>query len=316
MWIANNKAGWKPQTTLHFRNRGKIIVDYFGSHIKLAEVDRLKIDGLVTWARTDRSYSDSSVKSIITALRCCLKYAVETGAVKKNPLDGYIVKRTEAEPEHVDFLSVEECAAFQQMLEAETARTGSLFWEAFGEVALVTGMRVGEVAALQWGDYSDGWLTVRRTVSRGADSGSVVVPTKTRRIRRAPVTDGLAQVLDRFHAEQEGKFGDALTAESYIFCSPADPAKPVGVATPQAWIERIKKRYPDLIPSRTHWHLLRHSTGTLVMASTGNIKLAQAALGHSDISTTARYYLGVASDALKQAANDRERMLSAARKKE
>ena len=56
-----------------------------------------------------------------------------------------------------------------------------------------TGMRPGELYALEWRDVDtvNGWIYIRRAVWRGEVSG-----TKTGAERRAPITAGMARVLD------------------------------------------------------------------------------------------------------------------------
>jgi len=48
-------------------------------------------------------------------------------------------------------------------------------------------------------------------------------------------------------------------------------------------------------------HDLRHTVGSELVAKTGNPKVAQRILGHSDVSVTLRYYCGVTDDQVKEA---------------
>ena len=50
------------------------------------------------------------------------------------------------------------------------------------------------------------------------------------------------------------------------------------------------------------FHTFRHSAASLINARTGNLKLAQKLLGHSNLSTTADVYTHVAADAEATAA--------------
>jgi integrase/recombinase XerD len=48
-------------------------------------------------------------------------------------------------------------------------------------------------------------------------------------------------------------------------------------------------------------HDLRHTVGSELVAKTGNPRVAQRILGHSDVSVTLRYYCGVTDDQVKEA---------------
>jgi len=49
-------------------------------------------------------------------------------------------------------------------------------------------------------------------------------------------------------------------------------------------------------------HTLRHTAGTKLLKRTGNHKLVQKYLGHSDVATTLRYYVDVFPEDLEEAA--------------
>lgn len=48
-------------------------------------------------------------------------------------------------------------------------------------------------------------------------------------------------------------------------------------------------------------HTLRHTVGTELVAKTGNPRVAQRVLGHSDVGVTMRFYVGVSDDQVKEA---------------
>jgi integrase/recombinase XerD len=48
-------------------------------------------------------------------------------------------------------------------------------------------------------------------------------------------------------------------------------------------------------------HILRHTAATIMSHKGADIRIIQQILGHSDIETTARYYLGTDKTSLKEA---------------
>ena len=260
LWIANNRTAWRPQTTETFLMRRKTIIQFFGRNIKLSAVDRLALDEFVAWLRATKNFKYNTIRSVFVALRCAYNYAVDIGAAAKNPLANYRLKNTDDQPESVDYLTPAESVAFVGILERETKRTDSAYWECFGKVLLFSGVRKGEGLGLMWKDYDaeNRKLRISRSVSHGANGGSVIVGTKTRKSRSVPVSAGLSEVLDRFHSEQVQKYGERLTGDCYIFCTVDNPADFAGASSPESWMQRMRKRYGDEIPSKLHWHVLRH----------------------------------------------------------
>ena len=57
------------------------------------------------------------------------------------------------------------------------------------------------------------------------------------------------------------------------------------------------------------FHTFRHSAGSFVNAQTGNLKLAQKLLGHSNLSTTADIYTHTSAEAERDAAVAVERAI-------
>jgi integrase len=59
------------------------------------------------------------------------------------------------------------------------------------------------------------------------------------------------------------------------------------------------------------FHTFRHSAGSFINAETGNLKLAQKLLGHSNLSTTADIYTHTSAEAERDAAVAVERAIYA-----
>jgi integrase len=57
----------------------------------------------------------------------------------------------------------------------------------------------------------------------------------------------------------------------------------------QGWMRKWRKALADAKITNFRFHDLRHTRGTRILRSTGNLKTVQKLLGHTDIATTARY---------------------------
>jgi len=163
------------------------------------------------------------------------------------------------------------------------------------QCAMLTGARLGELLGLQWKHIDLGAQVLQ--IRQALWEGELV----------SPKTDGSIRVI---------YFGpsllSALTAQKqssnhnkpddFVFCkedgSPLNPD-----------VLRRDVLYPTLdrlgiARSRraAGFHTFRHSAATIINQKTGNLKLVQKLLGHSNLSTTADVYTHTSADADRRAA--------------
>ncbi|MEM1414255.1 MAG: tyrosine-type recombinase/integrase, partial [Myxococcota bacterium] len=174
-------------------------------------------------------------------------------------------------------------------------------------VAIFTGLRRGELFALQWGDLEDDVLVVRRGHTGAPKSG---------KLRRVPLLAPAASALARwrqktrratkpesliFPAVRSGKMVDSSHSAGWY-------DKPYWKTTPQG--KRVKGLTPGAktkagIERDVRFHDLRHTAAShLVMGTWGRRWLLTEVrdfLGHSSITLTERY-AHLADDALVEAA--------------
>ncbi len=143
-------------------------------------------------------------------------------------------------------------------------------------IAAFTGLRLGELLALQWHDLDlDGaLLTVARAVSAGVEVDS----TKSRQFRTVPLAEQAMKALKRLSSREHftGR-GD------YVFCR-ADGG-PLDRST-------VRKRFMAAQVAAgvrgRRFHDLRHSFGSLAVRHFDAVQV-QSLLGHSSLQTTERY---------------------------
>lgn len=141
--------------------------------------------------------------------------------------------------------------------------------------AILTGMRLGEIAYLQWDDinYTDKIINIKN---------KEVHKTKTRKDRKIPLTEAIQNVLK---VPQYGNIYDMAAKESYVFC------KSNGMGFTPEYISRKFKKYvrKAKLNDSICFHCLRHTSATIMSNSNIPLKLVQDALGHASSSTTQRY---------------------------
>ncbi len=147
-----------------------------------------------------------------------------------------------------------------------------------------TGIRIGELCALQWGDidFQKRTLTVRKTIQRircrdgGRRTKIIITSPKSDSSRREiPVPDFLLAMLRDFRSREE----DFVLSGS---------EKPVEPRTMQYRFGRILKN-ADL-PS-VHFHALRHIFASACVRLGFDVKALSELLGHSGVEITLNSYV-------------------------
>ncbi len=166
-------------------------------------------------------------------------------------------------------------------------------------LALLLGMRRGELLGLRWRDIDldAGTLTVRTTRTLVGDK-VVEGPPKSARSRRVlPLDPRTVEVLGRHWKQQTRQALDGVWGPvEYVFTDPnGRPLHP-------AWVSR---RFAEIADRRglppIRFHDLRHTSASLGLAAGESLKAVSARLGHSSIVVTADTYL-TPPDSLARAA--------------
>jgi integrase len=200
-------------------------------------------------------------------------------------------KRREPPPAVLDFYEPEEVEALARSAERgahrqvsklrldnaeqaaraiEDSQDADLF-----RIAAYTGLRLGELLALRWADVD---LRGRRLVVHRALSDRVEGPTKSWQARFLPIADPAAEAFARLSRRQ-----DFVGDDDYVFCSRL--GRPIDGSA----LRRRFKRAATAAGVRVlRFHALRHGAGSLV-ARHADPRWVQGFLGHSKLTTTARY---------------------------
>ncbi|RKG68684.1 site-specific integrase, partial [Corallococcus sp. CA054B] len=154
-------------------------------------------------------------------------------------------------------------------------------WRILLVVALLTGLRRGELGALKWSDIDwdageHGVIHVRRSWSRSTTKGS--------KERLVPVHPQLRPELDAYRQRVGG--GDGL-----VF-----PAPRKGGMRHTSWhvtklLRSIASRAGVTLPAGFTFHGLRKQFGSFVHQATGDLVATQRLLGHASPQVTAAIYL-------------------------
>jgi len=235
--------------------------------------------------RSGRPLGSRSVNMAHTILSMALNDAVDEGLIAVSPLS-QLPKRqrpTHRPTKQTDRVwDPEQAAAF-----LEATRDDRL--HALWALALDSGARRGELGGLRWSslDLEAGVMTVR---SNRVQAGRQTVEhdTKTGRVRSVDLDSRTAVILRRWKAAQAAErlaAGPAYSDLGYVFADPlGQPYRPDGLS------HRFERARARLALPAIRFHDLRHTSGTIALASGVPAHVVSARLGHADVATTLRSY--------------------------
>ena len=175
-------------------------------------------------------------------------------------------------------------------------------------LALVTGMREGELLALRWSDidFEAEALQVRRTVQYITGYGFVENEPKTAKGRRKIVLPHFVVHALTLHHIKFLKKSTEVGADwqEYNLVFPGNNGKFMHAETLR---RRFKKVLVEADLPLVKFHDLRHSAATLLLSMGVPPKVVQEILGHSNISITMNVYTHVLPSMQKEAMDKMER---------
>lgn len=263
--------------------------------LKLTEVtiDDLRI--VQTELKKDRR--TQTVNDYMAHLKHVMKDAMNERLIDYNPCVLIKpLKRTEekARDTHHRALSIEEQKAF---FECERTKN-SPYYNVF-RIAILTGMRIGEIGALKHSDIRNGLIYVERTITRSEVGGYVIGDTaKTEAGRRTiPINNAIRETLEAQRELNKLLYGNLRSLEHR---KPTDVlifrAVEGGLILPTP-IDREIKRICKLIDIEPFtMHALRATFATRCIESGVNPRTLQELLGHSNFNITMSLYGHVLND--------------------
>ena len=173
-----------------------------------------------------------------------------------------------------------------------------ILYRAYYTLAITTGLRRGELCALQWRDITGACeLTVRR--SRSCASGQIVESdTKSHRERIVTIPLGIWELLMALRQQQVLHSG-VPDREQPIFTDPDGH-----VPHPDSFTRHLRKLYKKCgLSEDYHLHTLRHFYATYLLQEGTSKQVAASLLGHADTTFLERTYCHPQDVAKRQAAN-------------
>lgn len=279
---------------------------YILPNIGRTRLARLSAQDLATLYRDLQAggLSPTTVRLAHTLLHRALKQAERWNLIARNPA-GLVDPPRRAETEG-RILSAEQCLTL-----LEATHDDSL--HALYAVAILGGLRSGEILGLKWEDvdWEAGAVQVRRQLTRTKVEGFHFSEPKTKRARRTVTLPAMA--MDALKRHRAAQIKERLAAVAWednglVFCNQVGrPMERQNIRHRhfKPLLKRLK--LPDV-----RFHDLRHSSATLLLTLGEHPKVVQERLGHASITITMDIYSHVMPTLQRQAADKLEGMFPVA----
>jgi integrase len=259
-------------------------------HLGAIPVDALTEAHVNQWLITlsDTTMSDKTIANMHGLLSSAVSTAVKAGHCPSNPCRGVRLPRRDHSAEMV-FLSPQQWTT----LDTELGKISDGYYQLMFRTLAYTGMRWGEVTALQVGDLmlnsKPPMIRISRALRRDENSRPYIGPTKTNRSKR---TISIHQALaDELRDNTKGKPPGRL-----VFPSHAGSTLHSSNVRVRAWLPAVNASMNDeeygaaSLTVQPRVHDLRHSHASWLFSQGLDLLAVQRRLGHESITTTADRY--------------------------
>lgn len=267
-------------------------------NIKLAKLTSLHMQNYVNSLR-DEGLKRGTIEKIIKIIRNSLEHAIDLELITKNVAAK--TKLPKSDKEELTVWNEQEVQLFLKV--AQESRYSVAF-----HMALVTGMRQGELLGLRWKDVDleKGHLTISQTLSH--DGKTFLLGGKTKSsLRKILLPASTIAKLKKHRAvvlKEKLSQGEEYHDNDLVMCTPSGtPINPANVR--RSLNDLIKKA---AVP-KIRFHDLRHTHATLLLAKGVNVKVISERLGHSNIKITLDTYSHVLPTMQEDAVNKIEEIL-------
>ena len=232
-----------------------------------------------------KGLSDASVFSVHLILHEAMEHARQKKLIAVNPTVGTVFpKKKTAE---MKVLNETQLDIYLEAIRSDP------FWHDFFYLELTTGLRLGEICALCWGDFDSkkGTLRVSRTLG---DSGDVIVVGDPKTDAGKRLIYLPASTLEMLTERMKKRYSQ------WIFPSLDRPERPVSKSSAY---HRHKRFLRNAELPNIRFHDLRHTFATHAMRSGVDAKTLSGILGHTNASFTLDTYTHVTGEMQRRAAD-------------
>lgn len=283
-WLYAVKMKCKLSTYNKYKNLYNNYIDPIIHNYKIDDIDMAMIQQITL---TNSQLSPKTQNDILCVVKQILNYAEANGCRNNVNLKSFSIRQ---ESPDMRVLSYEEQNAFMSYLleKPDLCKIGVY-------LCLYTGIRIGELCALRYGDISleTQILSVRKTMQRvqieGKSSKTEVIitePKSKKSIRDIPLPAPLIEVIRKWYS--------TMTPTDYILTGKSDK-----FIEPRLLEYRFKQYIKLCGLENINFHALRHSFATRCVEAGFDVKTLSEILGHVNVNITLNRYVHSSMDLKK-----------------
>ena len=231
-----------------------------------------------------KGLSDRMVRGCHAMCRKALEKAVADGIIRINPAIG--CKLPPKKAKEMQVLTREEMQRFMAQAKADG------YFELF-LLELCTGMRRGEIVALQWDDLNmqTGELHICRQATTVHGNIHICAPKTKSSIRTVILPPDIVKILAEYKKRVNSR---------WMFPSPVKEDAPYHPSAVRKVLDRTLERAEC---KHIRFHDLRHTFATTALANGMDVKTLSAIIGHISSETTLNIYTHITDNMQRSAAN-------------
>ncbi|MCL4561925.1 MAG: site-specific integrase [Chloroflexi bacterium] len=290
-WIETASVALRPNTVHEYKRLMNTLILPALGKIQLKD---LHLDRIEHFYASLKEEHPTTIRRVHAVLHRAFERAVKLGILFRNPAHGATLPRVPQKEMQI----LDESQVSQFLVAAKASR-----YEALYHLAIVTGMRQGELLGLKWTDlyWTSGTLYVRRQLQEVTGQGREFVEPKTRSGRRSIRLGEATLTVLRAHQEHQKLerlvVGKRWKENGLIFTS--------AVGTP-VYPRNMFRDYQETLDQaglpRIRFHDLRHTAASLMLNHGVPVIVASKRLGHAKPSITLDIYGHLINEMQEEAA--------------
>lgn len=291
-WLENYaKVNVAASTFELYKSFSKNIVQHIGN-LTLKETKPAHIQNFYSKLLQDKSISKRQILKIHRMLHEALKHAVQWQLIINNPTDSVTAPR----PEKTSIKVWDIDTSFNFLKDIKNT---NLYIPVM--LALTTGMRLGEIAALKWSDinFKDGFISVTHNFQR-VENQYILKQPKTEKSKRsiAMMELTIKELITHKNKQKYDKIKQGNLYDDQDFICTWENGKPL---RPHYISDLFRNYILRLDYPRIRFHDLRHTHATMLLSKGVNPKIVSERLGHSTVNITLDIYTHVLPNMQKEA---------------
>lgn len=295
-WLGSIEQKIKRSTLVKYTNSlNNYIIPSFGNYsiqnISRTDVEAFCSELLVSGGKRGDGLAPKTVSDIFSVMKNIFEYTENCKELQIANIRNIIIKQT---AKTMRVLSIQEQEKLDVFLRSNVSYSNLSIL-----LSLYTGIRIGELCALKWGDidFENQCFTVNKTLQRIQNKDTdlsepktiliITEPKSICSIRKIPLPDDIYKLISEHKCEQDKYF--TTGTEHYV--------------EPRTMENRFNAVLKRCNINKANFHALRHTFATRCIELGFDVKSLSEILGHASVNITLNRYVHPSMEAKKKNMN-------------